>query len=255
MNERRSFSVAVFARHAGRILLIRHKRLGKWLPVGGELEPGETPLEAARRELREETGLEGRFEPVLPIDGTPPGYIGYEEHLAGSKGLHMNFVFVADVESEQVVSNGEYDEYCWTSTPTAFECPINVRELGLMALHGGEHTLLAMARAWLKAVNGRDLDGLLALHADDAIHTSPELRALKPETGGTLRGKTELRAWWSETMERLPELRYEEKRLTAGGSQVVIEYLRINPGEAPFPMAEILVCDAGRIVASHLFHG
>ena len=24
--------------------------------------------------------------------------LGYEEHQAGSKGLHMNFVFVADVE-------------------------------------------------------------------------------------------------------------------------------------------------------------
>ena len=35
---------------------MRHKRLDLWLPVGGEVEPGETPLEAARRELREETG-------------------------------------------------------------------------------------------------------------------------------------------------------------------------------------------------------
>ena len=52
---RRAFSVAVFARHVGvdgapRVLLIRHRRLGVWLPVGGEIEPGETPLEAARRE-------------------------------------------------------------------------------------------------------------------------------------------------------------------------------------------------------------
>ena len=76
---------------------MRHKRLELWLPVGGEIEPGETPLEAARRELREETGLEGVFPPGLGVDGTPPGLIGYEEHPAGSKGLHMNFAFVADV--------------------------------------------------------------------------------------------------------------------------------------------------------------
>ena len=33
--ERRAFSVSVFARHEGRLLLIKHKRLGTWLPVGG----------------------------------------------------------------------------------------------------------------------------------------------------------------------------------------------------------------------------
>ena len=53
MPERRAWSVSVFARHAGRVLLIRHRRLGTWLPVGGEVEEGETPLEAAARELPE----------------------------------------------------------------------------------------------------------------------------------------------------------------------------------------------------------
>lgn len=30
---------------------------GKWVAVGGKLEPGETPTECARREVKEETGL------------------------------------------------------------------------------------------------------------------------------------------------------------------------------------------------------
>ena len=91
---RRAFSVAVFAKHRGKVLLIEHKRLATWLPVGGEIEAGESPLEAAVRELREETGLEGRFERIAEIQGAPPGYIGYEEHPAGNKGLHLNFAFV-----------------------------------------------------------------------------------------------------------------------------------------------------------------
>ena len=37
VSERRTFSVSVFARHQGRVLLIRHRRLGVWLPVGGEV--------------------------------------------------------------------------------------------------------------------------------------------------------------------------------------------------------------------------
>src|SRR5205807_3750188 len=95
---RRAFSVAVYARRGDRVLVIEHRRLATWLPIGGELEPGETPLEAARRELREETGLEGAFATLADaLDGVPPGLLGYEEHTAGSKGRHMNFVFVCDV--------------------------------------------------------------------------------------------------------------------------------------------------------------
>lgn len=128
-NTRRAFSVAIFARCEGTVLLIQHKRLGTWLPVGGELEPGETPLEAARRELFEETGLEGRFEPAGGVDGTPPGLLAYEEHMAGSKGLHMNFCFVAEVSSREVVSNGEFGEHRWVRLADAPACPANVLQL------------------------------------------------------------------------------------------------------------------------------
>lgn len=135
MNKRRAFSVAVFARHRGRVLLIKHKRLGLWLPIGGELMPDETPLEAARRELLEETGLEGRFEAQSGgVDGTPPGFIGYEEHQAGSKGLHMNFCFVAEVNSFAVHPNEEFSEFHWADESDDIDCPKNVRELLRIAL-------------------------------------------------------------------------------------------------------------------------
>ena len=134
MISRRAFSVSIFCRHEGAILLIRHKRLGQWLPVGGEIEQGETPLEAARRELLEETGLAGRFPEGLGVDGTPPGFLGYEEHLAGSKGLHMNFAFVADVASRVLVRCDEYDEVVWVTATGEVECPRNVRQLVRLAL-------------------------------------------------------------------------------------------------------------------------
>ncbi len=131
---RRAFSVAVFAREGGAILLIRHRRLGTWLPVGGEIEAGETPLEAAARELREETGLEGRFPAGLGVSGTPPGLIGYEEHPAGSKGLHMNFAFVADVASRVLAPCDEWSEALWLADAEGVECPENVRQLVRLAL-------------------------------------------------------------------------------------------------------------------------
>jgi 8-oxo-dGTP pyrophosphatase MutT (NUDIX family) len=132
---RRAFSVAIFCRHGGAVLLIHHRRLGTWLPVGGELEPGETPLEAARRELLEETGLSGVFPAGLGVDGTPPGLIGYEEHQAGSKGLHLNFAFVADVATREVRGCDEFDALRWVTAAEleAIDCPRNVRELALRA--------------------------------------------------------------------------------------------------------------------------
>lgn len=135
---RRAFSVAVYARRGGQVLVIHHRRLKTWLPIGGELEPGESPLEAAARELREESGLEGQFSPLVgACDGVPPGFLGYEEHVAGDKGLHMNFVFVADVApSTEVVPNHEFAEFRWVDRAAlaALDSPRNVREFGFLAL-------------------------------------------------------------------------------------------------------------------------
>ena len=138
-SQRRAFSVAVYARRPDRrILAIHHHRLRTWLPIGGELAAGETPLEAARRELREETGLEGDFPHLEGADdGVPPGYLGYEEHVAGAKGLHMNFVFVAEVAANaEIVANHEYSEYRWLDRAELerLESPLNVRQFGFRAL-------------------------------------------------------------------------------------------------------------------------
>jgi len=42
---------------AGRLLLHEHRRLGRWVQMGGHLEAGEDPLQAALREGAEESGL------------------------------------------------------------------------------------------------------------------------------------------------------------------------------------------------------
>ena len=88
-------------------------------------------MEAAKRELREETGLSGTFEEGHgAVHGTPKGLIGYEEHAAGSKGLHMNFCFLADVETDEIKPNSEYSEFRWVSSPEEIvDAPLNVRQI------------------------------------------------------------------------------------------------------------------------------
>lgn len=48
--------VVVLSIHAGKIVLSRHKARATWETQGGHIEPGETPIEAAKRELYEESG-------------------------------------------------------------------------------------------------------------------------------------------------------------------------------------------------------
>lgn len=62
-----------------RILLVRQFRLPAeqelWELPAGRLDPGETPLEAARRELREETGYRAKQWTELVSFWASPGYV------------------------------------------------------------------------------------------------------------------------------------------------------------------------------------
>ena len=58
IHEKIDFTVAIFVIQKGRVLLIHHRKLDKWLPLGGHIELEEDPEQAALREALEESGLE-----------------------------------------------------------------------------------------------------------------------------------------------------------------------------------------------------
>ena len=56
----RHFNVTTYVadKETKKFLMIKHKKLGKWLPPGGHINQNEIPDDAAKREVKEETGLE-----------------------------------------------------------------------------------------------------------------------------------------------------------------------------------------------------
>jgi len=58
IHEKIDFTVAIFVVQQGKVLLIHHRKLNKWLPLGGHIELEEDPEMAALREAREESGLD-----------------------------------------------------------------------------------------------------------------------------------------------------------------------------------------------------
>ncbi|MEX2542820.1 MAG: NUDIX domain-containing protein [Trueperaceae bacterium] len=82
-----------------RLLLHRHPKLDMWLPCGGHVEPGETPEEAAVREVLEESGVavelvgERALEVAEPLQLLRPRGVQLEHIGPGHE--HIDFVYFA----------------------------------------------------------------------------------------------------------------------------------------------------------------
>lgn len=72
IHEKIDFTVAILVVHEDRVLLIHHRKLNRWLPLGGHVELDEDPEQAAIREAREESGLDVELSGERP-PVTEPG--------------------------------------------------------------------------------------------------------------------------------------------------------------------------------------
>lgn len=108
-------AVGVVCLRGDKVLLIRRgtpPRIGEWSLPGGRIEPGERAIDAALRELREETGVEAEIVGLIDVvDGLFPEaglhyvLIDYAarwvagEPVAGDDAAEACFVPLDDVDA------------------------------------------------------------------------------------------------------------------------------------------------------------
>jgi len=103
----------------------------------------------------------------------------------------------------------------------------------------------SFAEDWYEAWNSHDLEAMLSHYADDVEFASPFVVALFDEPSGTIRGKDDLRVYFSRGLERYPDLRFEPLDLLTGVDSVTLSYISVEGRRA----AEVMTLDAeGRVV-------
>ncbi len=114
-------SALVIDWHSGKLLLHYHKKLKRWLQVGGHAAPGETdPATTALREAEEECGLPDlQFYPTTqPLDidiHRIPAHNAYPAHD------HLDFRYLLVTENPARVSAtaNESDQFAWLTVTEA----------------------------------------------------------------------------------------------------------------------------------------
>jgi lipoyl(octanoyl) transferase len=132
--------IVVVVRREGELLVLRRapERLGYWSLVAGGLEPEETPIAAAQRELLEETGLktEVRELPVAlsySLLDDPPAIRA--RYAPGVETVTVH-AFVADAPAGwEPTLDAEHDLHRWCDLDEALE--LMVYETTRRALRAG----------------------------------------------------------------------------------------------------------------------
>jgi hypothetical protein len=82
----------------------------------------------------------------------------------------------------------------------------------------------AFAEKWACVWNAHDLEGALALFAEDVVFTSPLARKLGYGEDGVVRGKPDLRAYWAAGLAAAPNLHFQILWVMEGIDLIVIGF-------------------------------
>ena len=122
IHEKIDFTVAIFIVQSGKILLIHHRKLNKWLPLGGHIELDEEPEIAALREAKEESGLDVELLGERPPTTEPgtraliaPRFLDIHRITAAHE--HIGLIYWARPKTGTVtLAESEHHDIRWCAT-------------------------------------------------------------------------------------------------------------------------------------------
>ncbi|HSU52505.1 MAG TPA: NUDIX domain-containing protein [Candidatus Dormibacteraeota bacterium] len=158
IHEKIDFTVAIFIVHQGKVLLIHHQKLDKWLPVGGHIELDEDPEQAALREAKEESGLEVELLGERPPTTGPgtrallaPRFL--DIHRITDTHEHIGMIYWARPKNGAVtLAAAEHHDIRWCSSEdldsldpamsdaVKWYCRQALQEIGAPPLHKAKHS-------------------------------------------------------------------------------------------------------------------
>jgi 8-oxo-dGTP pyrophosphatase MutT (NUDIX family) len=117
------FTIVAYIVHKNKVLLIHHKKLGRWLPLGGHIELDENPDQALFREIKEECGLSEKdlivndTRPKIESKGIEflltPQYM--DIHKIDQDHKHIGIVYFIKSKNDEVHLSEEHDAIRWLS--------------------------------------------------------------------------------------------------------------------------------------------
>lgn len=113
------FTIACYIVRHDRVLMIHHRALDKWLPIGGHIDPGEDPDQALRREIQEESGLEVEIvADRAPIEDPTvralftPAHVNIHKITATHSHV-VNIYYARWKSGEPVLAGAEHHQIRW----------------------------------------------------------------------------------------------------------------------------------------------
>jgi ketosteroid isomerase-like protein len=110
----------------------------------------------------------------------------------------------------------------------------------------------SLAQKWIAAFNEHNIEHLLELYHEEAVHFSPRLLATQPETKGQISGHPAFRSWWQGAFDRMPTLHYQLQTLIVNEDKIFMEYVRSTAGETDLLVGEVLELAGEKIYRSRV---